>query len=522
MAALPLQSLVMPSSFCVSILVSLSCVFRTQTKPENTGNEQLNKNAEWSPLALKIKNELQKPNLVSSVPLHNLIYEKTNRFAKVLSTGGNIFNEYKNIISGAKKEVLIASYFWVTQGTDKNKYGSNTNSKKSYAAQKIGEGLVQAQKNIPNGQKINVYILINELMLEQLKNDIFREFLEINEGELSKINQVQDAIISWEKMGLDKNKFSFKLASFEQYSDFNMHDKFIVVDSEKFIVGSANVKPENNPEPGSQHEVAMLVEGESAKGVEKYFKDKWDKKNITEYNCSQKENRSFCLPIEFSKRTKLKNETRETKFLENKNNFGVIILPSDGNSSPTRKHLESPQNRGWLSGIENAKQSIEVISPNISAVPFVEKIKDAILRGVEVRMITAYGHADKEYEALHNLFATGSSNTKVATEIFAPFLKTLPKFSKTYPVKIIQNQNPLKWYVPPNSNLPAFGSGPNVVHAKYLILDNQVVILGSGNQEFFSYYTSSELNALVDNKEFANTLRNTEFEPIWKRSVNSF
>ena len=75
---------------------------------------------------------------------------------------------------------------------------------------------------------------------------------------------------------------------------------------------------------------------------------------------------------------------------------------------PKSSNDMNPQNAAWLAIIDNAKSHINIVSPNISSFEIIKAIFRALLRGVDVNILTNSHYEDKFYDANHEM----GSNTR--------------------------------------------------------------------------------------------------------------
>ncbi|RVD83771.1 uncharacterized protein DFL_005550 [Arthrobotrys flagrans] len=161
------------------------------------------------------------------------------------------------------------------------------------------------------------------------------------------------------------------------------------------------------------------------------------------------------------------------------------------------EYLGNPQNAFWMAAIEGAEKSIYVHTPNITAKPLIDALMKAVKRGVVVEIVTSMGMMKWE-----QLVTAGTTTDKCLTKMVVElqnWKQTLDEEeaattgglwiyrydAKRRPpllpfVKRPEDNFKLTWY--------------DKSHVKCLIVDEEVMVLGSGNFDRASWATSQEVN----------------------------
>jgi len=156
--------------------------------------------------------------------------------------------------------------------------------------------------------------------------------------------------------------------------------------------------------------------------------------------------------------------------------------------APNNSSLHVPQNAAWISAFRNAKRKVFIQSPDLNAWPLFSEIVDAVRRGVEVEYRICLGYND----AAELLPFQGGIN-----ELFAVKLrKTLASEPEETKRRLT-----IGWYVAKDQNRPIHKKEQGrSCHVKLMIVDDQVGIQGSGNQDTQSYFHSQEVNVMIDSE----------------------
>ena len=186
---------------------------------------------------------------------------------------------------------------------------------------------------------------------------------------------------------------------------------------------------------------------------------------------------------------------------EKKGNYGPFW------DKPKSSNDLNPQNAGWLAIIDNAKSHINIVSPNISSFEIIKAIFRAVLRGVDVNILTNSHYEDKYYDAHHEMGSNHRSLRFIEGGLEYYKNKAITKGSDPTSFGKLN----IRWYRKISGALSGadlykiwrdYGlkqfDQRNHNHTKFMVVDNQVVIAGSGNLDSQSYHLSGETNFLVD------------------------
>ena len=169
-----------------------------------------------------------------------------------------------------------------------------------------------------------------------------------------------------------------------------------------------------------------------------------------------------------------------------------------------RKVEMNPQNAAFLSMFRYAKSHINIVSPSLNSIDIMNAMLGAMKRGININFLL-----NRNYENMPALFLREKGTNQMAAEWMAKHRKKLvDKFGED---RI--GQFNLKWFV----NRGGFTSGRkhggkvkkgtmkqwNHNHTKFMVADNQVAIIGSGNMDSQSWFHSGETNIVVDDHEVA-------------------
>ncbi|KIR81031.1 hypothetical protein I305_03418 [Cryptococcus gattii E566] len=150
-------------------------------------------------------------------------------------------------------------------------------------------------------------------------------------------------------------------------------------------------------------------------------------------------------------------------------------------------YIRNPQNAAWLAGFRYAKKKVFVQTPTLNARPIVRAVKQACRRGVEVVLLLDLGFNDKG----ESIPFQGGTNEEVVDRLY----KKLSSEKKEQYLKVY-------WYTGKDQVRPlnAVKKQRNC-HIKFAAYDDEVVIIGNGNQDSQSWFHSQEVNVMIDSKQ---------------------
>jgi hypothetical protein len=177
--------------------------------------------------------------------------------------------------------------------------------------------------------------------------------------------------------------------------------------------------------------------------------------------------------------------------------FPVAMACRRPQGMPGHQDIRNPQNAAWLAGCRYAQRQVFIQTPTLNARPIVRAIKQACRRGVEVVLLLDLGFNDKG----ESIPFQGGTNEQVVDRLYKKLgPEGKAKFLKVY------------WYTGKDQIRPlnAVKKQRNC-HIKLAIFDDEVAVLGNGNQDTQSWFHSQEINVMIDSKQVVKELRESEY-----------
>lgn len=417
----------------------------------------------------------------SPVPLSQIL-STCNRFVSLQIDGPAIFQAAYNIISLADREVNIAFYMWEAN---------------SAGARRIGEALIAAQTRRTAADPLLVRIVVDDVD---------------NSADPSrKINGLYDSQKMWVGMGLDLSRVQLQLATSPRadWISAALHDKIIVVDSRYVLVTGAqpqgNSDPVTTAYPSGWHDSGYVIEGDAARSALSAFEHTWNGDAI-HWDCRPE---SFSLDCD-KRSTRFPQPVRSWQPAFGTQKPGNLPVLSVGRikGGSFDNYIDSPQDVAWITAMDRATSQISIETPNINDDAFQAAVARAVGRGVTVRLLTSLGFND----LTEDLPSLGGDNMEVAGRIRQAIRAATPWY---------QDRFQLRWYSR-NGGDPVTGNGNYASHTKYMTMDNQLAIVGSGNQDTASWNVSHEFNFLIDDAAVTTQLENTLFAPDWNKAAGNY
>lgn len=394
-----------------------------------------------------------------------------------IQVGGDaIFDAQANLVRNAEHEVLIQTFAW---------------DPTSPGAQSVLDALLERASK--PGPKLTVRLLINE------GTGLAKKFMQMtsnNKGAGGRWPSDPDALIGNYKHDpnfkyrplLDKMDFEVRV---HQHQGANaMHGKMVIVDDRYAATTGANVQARNHGD-NPAYDMGVTLEGPAASGMRDAFVYNWNKSvNPDQKTHALSQDYAFppsAAPAIAGAGTRISVVTRAP------------------NANPLSRTVDNPQNQAFLSTIDGAQRDIAVMTPNLNADHVIDALARAADRNVKVRIIVSKEFNDAR---VAKPFGGGTNADAIAR------LKAKTRHPENLDIRYFQNPNAPEGAPVPSGN--AAGNGAS--HAKLLIADRDVAIVGSANMDNSSWYYAGELNLVVQSPSTATDLNAKVFEPAWTRS----
>ncbi|KAK4956935.1 hypothetical protein LTR28_005797 [Elasticomyces elasticus] len=265
-----------------------------------------------------------------------------------------------------------------------------------------------------------------------------------------------------------------------------MHPKFIVVDRRRVFLPSCNVSWEE------WFEGCAELSGSIVDQFVHFWEAFWKSSHDTTIELPN--------PLELSR-----------AFGEPLLEVTSIFLPSPHHRNPRFRPFpwqpvlappHTPLNVFILKAIAAAEQSVYIQTPNLTAIPVLSSVLNALRCGIDVSILTS-----ERLMILEQLVTAGTTTSRC--------VKTLIKRYKVHPESgMAPTLGALKVsYFQPRKDSKDVHE-PVQSHLKLTLIDDEIVVLGSGNMDRASWYTSQELGVAFFSRSFAGRVRWTVDEAL--------
>ncbi|KAF1813726.1 hypothetical protein P152DRAFT_457088 [Eremomyces bilateralis CBS 781.70] len=313
-----------------------------------------------------------------------------------------------------------------------------------------------------------------------------------------------------------------------------MHPKFLIIDRERAWLPSCNVSWE------AWLEGCVEVKGEVISKLLQFYWEVWEVgKDGVVPPCTfpatylrWRENPQKFEPFERMKDAEglrnagwIKDITSPTSTVLKPESplqkIPTILLPSSHHRNPhfrlpfQRYHAPppTPLNEAITKLFHLTTRSIYIQTPNLTSPPVLELIIQALQRGVDVTITTSKGMM-----TLEQLLTAGTTTSRCIRKLIKQYISlssaSSSSASPSQTSDALESQPPLLGrlrisYFHPNqanmtSNVP---EEPVQSHLKLVIFDGVYTVLGSGNMDRASWYTSQELGILFMSEKIAGLVR---------------
>ncbi|TGJ79964.1 hypothetical protein E0Z10_g8801 [Xylaria hypoxylon] len=303
-----------------------------------------------------------------------------------------------------------------------------------------------------------------------------------------------------------------------------MHPKFLIVDRQRAWLPSANVSWE------PWLEGCVEITGESVTTLHRFYRSVWDRH--LEVDRQQPATDGWQQQVDGIPRlsitglTPIQSPASRLVTLQ-LDDIPTILLPSSHHRNPQFHPLPgqgfprpptTPLNHAILRLIAIAENKIYIQTPNLTSAAVIDALLEALDRGIDVTVVTSKGMMILEqiltggtltswclrsfiklYENRKKRFIHSTRGSNDEDSNAMPDLEARPP--KLGSLEIFYFQ-PLR-----ANRLGQVEEEPVHSHLKLVTIDNEYAVLGSGNMDRASWFTSQELGILFQSNEVATNVR---------------
>ncbi|KAH7371667.1 hypothetical protein BKA66DRAFT_469262 [Pyrenochaeta sp. MPI-SDFR-AT-0127] len=308
-----------------------------------------------------------------------------------------------------------------------------------------------------------------------------------------------------------------------------MHPKFIIIDRKIVVLPSCNISWEE------WFEGAVTLRGPVVEHFLKFFHTFWERRQdppaplALDPDWSARGSEAD-VETDISNKGLLKSSVRLST-----SNVHTVFLPSPHRRNPRFRFFAAadavlapptPLNTFLLTLFARAEKSIRVQSPNITAPPVLSALLRALARGINVQILTS-----ERLMILEQLVTAGTTTSRCIKKLINRYRSISPSSTRR-PMSdeeaVISTPQPgrlhISYFEPINGPKKKGNEEgePQQSHLKLTIVDNEVLVLGSGNLDRASWFTSQELGVAFFDKEVVKKVASAVDEGMQGKSRVAF
>lgn len=303
-----------------------------------------------------------------------------------------------------------------------------------------------------------------------------------------------------------------------------MHPKFIIVDRKRVALPSCNISWEE------WFEGAATMTGSVVEQFLRFYFTFWERQN--EVPTAQWLAEGTSTQITASDVAPV-TESLKSICSISATQVPTVFLPSPHRRNPRLNPLSStekmlapptPLNVFILNLFYKAERSIRIQTPNVTAPPVLAALLAALTRGIDVQILTS-----ERLMILEQLVTAGTTTSQCISKLIKRY-QNIGKDRKAPRQRLTDEEAAISPLSPGSLQISYFepiggpksrgqeGGEPQQSHLKMTIVDDEVVVLGSGNLDRASWYTSQELGVAFFDKEVVGKVAKAVDEAMRGRS----
>ncbi|KAJ4361868.1 hypothetical protein N0V83_010809 [Neocucurbitaria cava] len=419
------------------------------------------------------------PNYYARYP--RSLVTTSNLYTFMTGTGSAIYNSLTPLLESTNHELILVTCFWA----------------RSSSLESLNQILRElSQKAVIRGtEKIRVRLCFSS-------SSLFQKLFHSQ----SVTGQTYPPSVWVTKLGLpdpsELGGLDIRIKSIFLLPFSVMHPKFVIIDRKTVILPSCNISWEE------WFEGAITLSGPIVGQFLKFYNEFWERRQESPVlqNASSVQSmtghasREHSLIVDSSGKSLLKSSVQLSG-----SGIHTVFLPSPHRKNPHFRFFASPDgvlahptplNTFLLTLFAKAEKSIRIQTPNITAPPILSAILKALGRGIDVRILTS-----ERLMILEQLVTAGTTTSRCVKKLIKRYQSLLSSSRRQIGDEeaVISAPRPGRLQV---SYFEAIngpkkrgqeGSEPQQSHLKMTIVDDEVLVLGSGNLDRASWFTSQEL-----------------------------
>ena len=305
-----------------------------------------------------------------------------------------------------------------------------------------------------------------------------------------------------------------------------MHPKFIIIDRQTVVLPSCNISWEE------WFEGAITCTGPIVDQFTKFYEEYWLRQTPPDLPATTQED-SKPWHANIAETSDLGHANIVTHFSSTTKSSTISAIPTVFLPSPHRRNPRfqpfastelvtappTPLNSFVLTLLSKAEKSIRIQSPNVTSPPVLSAILAALQRGIDVSILTS-----SRLMILEQLVTAGTTTSRCINTLIKRYKKLVPcgpTYDEETAIAMPRLGRLRVSYFEPKGGPKKRGqegSEPQQSHLKMMIADSEVVVLGSGNLDRASWFTSQELGVAFFDKGFVGQVESMVDQAMEGRS----
>ncbi|KAK7750614.1 hypothetical protein SLS62_007461 [Diatrype stigma] len=310
-----------------------------------------------------------------------------------------------------------------------------------------------------------------------------------------------------------------------------MHPKFLIIDRRKAFLPSCNVSWE------PWLEGCVEVTGDVVGRILQFYRNVWDDdmKDIVIDQDTYNTNAIGQVSSVPGRIGLTSYQSPATLFRQlSVGAIPTVLLPSSHHQNPQFRPFPwqlpapppaTPLNHGILRLLDMSQNTIYMQTPNLTSSAVVDALVNALQRGVDTTIVTGKGMM-----LLEQIVTAGTTTSVCLRSLMRRYTKMQARISPTNAGDPVATAADLEAqdsrlgklkisYFRPAPGDPAKRplEEPVQSHLKLTIVDGQYTVLGSGNMDRASWFTSQELGIMFQSAEFATSVSSSVSEVLSNR-----
>lgn len=300
-----------------------------------------------------------------------------------------------------------------------------------------------------------------------------------------------------------------------------MHPKFIIIDRQQVFLPSCNVSWED------WFEGCIELSGDITQQFLRFWQGFWAnlEDRRLEWNEHAPSTKSppitpttpFGTTANLPVHITLSTTAIDTVFLPSPHHINPLFRPFPWQSASAAP--ATPLNDFLISLFATVKHALYIQTPNLTSPPVLQALLNTLKRGVDVHIVTS-----ERLMILEQLVTGGTTTSRCVGKLVKKYKRLVQESDKrrVSQERLVEEGREsvlgrlmIEYYQPLHAAKKIGAQGgmtaaePVQSHLKLTIADDEIVVLGSGNMDRASWYTSQELGVAFFSKQLASELQET-------------